>query len=187
MDFIYNRILDKCLECPYKNKNKVYGRSKDKFYSLALMGEAPGKDEDEQGIPFVGKAGKLLNKMLKHLNINRDNVYIFNYLLCRPDNNDFNSVDSMIARHCCFDGFYEEVKFLKNHGTDKILTLGSNATGSFEIFGRMKDIKGKEFSTFTGVKIIPTYHPSYLIRNGIKESCDNTLWKEWEEDFKKCL
>jgi DNA polymerase len=127
---------------------------------LVFMGEAPGADEDRQGIPFVGAAGQLLTKIIEGgLKMRRDDVYIFNILKCRPPGNRPPTPDE--AGNC--RGFLD--RQLDIIQPDFICCLGATAAqnllGSTQSIGRMR---GRTYD-YRGCKVIVTYHPAYLLRN----------------------
>ncbi|MDZ4685439.1 MAG: uracil-DNA glycosylase [Planctomycetaceae bacterium] len=126
---------------------------------LLFIGEAPGADEDRLGEPFVGKAGQLLNDIIKACRIKREDVYICNILRCRPPGNRLPSLDE--AEHCreFLDGQIAVVN------PEYIVCWGScaarNLLGSEEAIGKMR---GK-FYSYGPAKVLCTFHPSYLLRN----------------------
>ena len=127
---------------------------------LMIIGEAPGKDEDLQGKPFVGRSGKLLTQALKECGIERDQIFITNTVKCRPPNNRAPKPDEI--------AFYKKT-FLEHEITiikpTVILTLGATALKTL-------DPDAKEITKVHGTSIpkdsyilIPTYHPAYILRN----------------------
>lgn len=151
--------------CGLHTNNVVWGcgNYKNKF---VFIGEAPGKEEDKIGKPFVGRSGMLLTKCMKKANLNRPLFYITNVVKCRPDNNRKPS-ESEIQK-CSYYLEYE----LRNIKPYLIITLGSTATSYF--------IKNKSMGNIVGrphkiqIKMIPyiiypLYHPSYVLRGGIKK------------------
>ena len=130
---------------------------------IMFIGEGPGADEDEQGIPFVGKAGKLMNQAFKGLGIDRDEVYIANIVKCRPPNNRNPEKDESIA---CLDYLRNQVLVIK---PKIIVLLGSVA---------LKNILGESYGiTKTrgnwivkkNIKYMPTFHPAALLRDEAKK------------------
>ncbi len=126
---------------------------------IMLIGEAPGKEEDEQGRPFIGRSGKLLNACLHRLNINREDVFITNAVKCRPPDNR-KPLPNEIA-------FYKTILLneLKIVRPAIICTLGASALEALihEPFSITK-IRGKLLS-YQGIPLIPTFHPAYVLRN----------------------
>ncbi len=158
--------IRKCRKCRlWKNKkNAVPGEGN---YSAEIMfvGEAPGKTEDEQGKPFVGKAGQLLNEILKRNGIDRKDVYITNVVKCRPPGNRNPLSDEIEA---CFPYLKRQIEIIK---PKIIVTLGNFGTKVIlEMYGfkssSISRIHGKLFSSpLHGVKILPTFHPAACIYN----------------------
>ena len=176
---VFVRSESLCEECPFRGNKRVWGEG-EYFGNIIICGEAPGADEDKQGRPFVGRAGKELDKALREVEIPRRNNWITNVLSCRPPENNFNHSSSVVARNKCYSGFQQEFNFLKSGGKDEfsgfkvIAVLGLNASRYFGIMGSMKEIHGKEFD-WCGYKVIPTYHPSYIIRSHSKEIRDSWI------------
>ena len=161
----------------------VFGKG-NPYASIMFIAEAPGKNEDIQGIPFVGAAGKLLDGLLNAIGLSIDNVYIANILKYRPPNNREPSKDEIIA-HTPY--LIEQIKIIQPR---LIVTLGNYAT-KFILSGcdgeRMESIPG--ISTLHGkekqiviagkdYRVMPMYHPAALIYN-------HELMPAAEEDFKK--
>ena len=130
---------------------------------IMFIGEGPGADEDEQGEPFVGKAGKLMNQAFKGLGIKREEVYIANIVKCRPPNNRTPEKDEAMA---CLDYLRNQVLIIK----PKIIVLMGNTA--------LKNILGDSFGiTKTrgnwivkkDIKYMPTFHPAALLRDEAKK------------------
>jgi DNA polymerase len=130
---------------------------------LMFIGEAPGRDEDAQGVPFVGRAGQLLNKMIAAIDMNREDVYIANILKCRPPDNRVPGADEVEQ---CLPYLEQQIALLR---PAVLCALGlSAAQGLLGTKATMASMRGKTFS-FRGVPLIPTYHPAALLRNpGLK-------------------
>lgn len=152
---------NKCKLCSNRN-NIVFGCG-NKNADLMLIGEGPGADEDIQGIPFVGKAGKLMNAAFDALGINRDDIYIANVVKCRPPNNRNPEKDEEMA---CLDYLRNQVILVK---PKIIVLLGSVA---------LKAILGNEYSITSsrgkwiekkGILYMPTFHPAALLRDEKKK------------------
>jgi DNA polymerase len=126
---------------------------------LMFVGEAPGADEDIQGIPFVGRAGQLLTKMIEAINLTRDQVYIANVIKCRPPGNR-NPEPDEIAQ--CEPFLFRQIEAVK---PKVIVALGSFAAKTLlrseESISRLR---GRIYE-FHGAKLIPTFHPSFLLRS----------------------
>ncbi len=127
---------------------------------LLFLGEAPGADEDAQGVPFVGRSGRLLTDMLeKGMKISRQDVYICNILRCRPpENRNPNSVEA----NCCRPFFEAQIKTVN---PEFICCLGTVAAQNLlQITTPIGKLRGS-FHDWQGYKVLCTYHPSYLLRN----------------------
>ena len=126
---------------------------------LMFVGEAPGADEDAQGIPFVGRAGQLLTKMIEAINLRRDDVYIANVIKCRPPGNR-NPEPDEIAR--CEPFLFQQIDAIR---PKVIVALGSFAAKTLlrsdESISRLR---GRVYD-FHGAQLIPTFHPSFLLRS----------------------
>lgn len=126
---------------------------------IMFIGEAPGKDEDEQGRPFVGRSGKLLNACLHQVNLKREEVFISNIVKCRPPDNR----KPLPAEIACYKPLLiHEIKIVR---PVVLCTLGSSALEALiaEPFSMTK-IRGKRL-IFEGITLIPTFHPAYVLRN----------------------
>jgi DNA polymerase len=131
-----------------------------------FIGEAPGKDEDEQGEPFVGAAGKTLTKMITAMGLTRDDVYIANILKCRPDmpadssGNRKPTHDEMLH---CIPYLLSQIQIIR---PQLIVALGATAVEGLlgEKKVSMTKIRGTLLE-FQGIPLIPTYHPAYLLYN----------------------
>jgi DNA polymerase len=157
--------LEDCKGCAlYKRRaNLVFG-SGSPHAKLMFVGEAPGADEDLQGLPFVGRAGQLLTKMIEAIDMKREDVYIANILKCRPPNNRPPMPEEIAV---CSPFLMKQIKAIR----PKIIC----ALGKFSAQFLLKTdepisaLRGKfreaSFAGIDGVLIMPTYHPAYLLRN----------------------
>ena len=149
-----------CRECDlYRTRtNVVFGAGNPKA-KLMFVGEAPGREEDLQGVPFVGRAGTLLTKIIESIGLKRKDVYIANVLKCRPPGNR-NPLPTEILT--CEDYLMRQIDLIK---PAVICALGKFAAQtllrSTEAISRLRG----NFYDFKGTKLIPTYHPAYLLRN----------------------
>ena len=154
-----NSIKD-CLECPLgkTRKNIVLGMG-DPNADIVFVGEAPGKQEDLQGLPFVGRSGKLLDKMLFSINLSRDDVYILNVLKCRPpDNRD----PSKIEIEKCEPYLKKQLKIIK---PKLIVALGRiSAMTILRTKESLTKMRNQIFD-YEGIDFLVTYHPAALLRN----------------------
>lgn len=133
--------------------------------SLCIIGEAPGFNEDRQGIPFVGKSGKLLDNMLSDVGLERKrDVSILNVVKCRPttENNENRTPTSSELKFCGERWLFKQLKLL----TPKlIVTVGSIALRFFIPSAAVTKYVGNSYDTDFGVKLFVTYHPAYILRN----------------------
>jgi len=126
---------------------------------LMFIGEAPGRDEDLQGEPFVGRAGQLLTDILKAMKLTREEVYIANVIKCRPPENRNPEPDELDA---CRPFLRRQVELIR---PKVIVTLGRFALQSLlEKSYAITSVRG-QWLEYNGVKVMPTYHPAYLLRN----------------------
>ena len=138
--------------------NIVYGVGNPKA-KLVFVGEAPGRDEDQQGIPFVGRAGKLLTKIIEAINLKREDVYICNIIKCRPPENRNPLPEEIEA---CEPFLLKQLESIKPKA---ICTLGKFATQALlKTETPISTLRGI-FQDYHGIPLMPTYHPAYLMRN----------------------
>jgi DNA polymerase len=154
------KVASKCENCELAaGRNSVVFGVGDVSAKLMFIGEAPGRDEDIQGIPFVGRAGQLLNKILDAAGIGRDDVYIANIIKCRPPNNRTPLTSEIEA---CIPYLAKQVGFIKPR---IICTLGLPATQTLlGIRGSMGSMRGKLYRS-RDLRVIPTYHPAAALRD----------------------
>lgn len=143
--------------------NVVFGEG-DVAAKLLVLGEGPGREENEQGKPFVGRSGKLLTKMLEAINLKREEVYICNVVKCRPPDNRKPEADEIQA---CADYLAMQIELISPW---VILTLGATATeallGSGEgITKRRGKVEKYPLENGLFIPVVPSYHPAYLLRN----------------------
>ncbi len=147
----------RCRLCEQRNKI-VFGVGNPKA-DLVFIGEGPGRDEDMQGIPFVGRAGQLLTQMIEAMGLKREQVYIANVVKCRPPENRTPEKDEMAT---CSPFLMRQLDVIK---PKVIVCLGNVAMQTLLATNRsMSSVRGQWFP-FRGSKLLPTYHPAYLLRN----------------------
>ena len=139
---------------------------------LVFVGEGPGYEEDRQGRPFVGAAGQLLTKIIQAMNLRREDVYICNIIKCRPPGNRNPKSAEIDA---CKPYLERQLKVIKPElicalGTFAAQTLLATDTSISKLRG--------EFYDFMGIRILPTYHPAYLLRNPEKK---RDVWKDMKK------
>ena len=136
---------------------------------LMFVGEAPGGDEDIQGIPFVGRAGQLLTKIIEAIGLTRDDVYIANVIKCRPPQNRNPEPDEV---ETCEPFLFRQIDVIK---PKVIVALGKFAAQALlRTDAPISRIRGKVFD-YRGAKLIPTFHPAYLLRN---PSSKREVWED---------
>ena len=149
-----------CMRCPLSGTRTqvVFGAGNPRA-RLMFIGEAPGYDEDRQGLPFVGAAGQLLTKIIEAMRLKREDVYIANCLKCRPPGNR-NPLPLEITS--CHPILSRQIEII---GPEVICALGKFAAqtllGTEEPISRLRG----RFHDFRGIKLMPTFHPAYLLRN----------------------
>lgn len=143
---------------------------------LMLIGEGPGQNEDETGIPFVGKAGQLLNQILAAVNIHRqEDIYICNIVKCRPPQNRAPLPEEMAT---CFPFLKAQIEIIQ---PKLILLAGATALkGVLGIGSGITKLRGQWFDTPYGAKAMPIFHPSYLLRNQSK-AVGSPKWLMWQD------
>ena len=155
----HHRAICNCLKCPLgSTRNQfVYGVGNPKA-QVVFVGEGPGKTEDEIGEPFVGQAGKLLDKILEAINFNRQQVYIANMVKCRPPNNREPLPEEMEA---CNPYLMEQLRLIK---PKLICALGRVAAqGLLKTNASLGKMRG-HWHEFKGMEVLVTYHPAALLR-----------------------
>lgn len=174
-------FINKCKKCTLGNSRKsfVFGAGNPNA-DILIIGEAPGADEDEQGKPFVGRAGKLLTDILKAIKFEREDVFIANILKCRPPNN---RKPLPLEMETCFPYLRKQIELVKPKA---ILLLGLTAAkGILELNLSLTKMRGKVYE-FEGIKTMVTFHPAALLRNpSWKRGCweDVQAFKKLYEDI----
>ena len=166
-----------CKNC----KNIVFGKG-NLHADILFVGEAPGRNEDEQGLPFVGAAGKNLDKLLEKVGLTTDDIYITNILKCRPPMNR-DPLPEEVKMHTPY--LVRQVREMKpkvicslgNHATKFFMAEGDlskidKQPGITSVHGKIKDINFYDLK----IKLIPLFHPAAIIYN-------QNLLKSWEEDM----
>lgn len=179
-------IAAKCQKCPLSKTrtNVVFGHGPVPC-DLMLIGEAPGADEDEQGLPFVGRSGKLLTQILESIGIKRpDNIYIANTLKCRPPEN---RAPLASEQEACWPYLEAQLNLIK----PKILLLAGTPSvkNVLKINEPISKIRGKWFKlegylpagkAGPDLSVMPIFHPSYLLRNPQKTK-GSPKWLTWQD------
>lgn len=159
LEELYDKIHD-CTKCPLsETRTKFVFGAGNPNADVMLIGEAPGAEEDKQGEPFVGRAGKLLTDILKAIDFDREEVYIANILKCRPPNNR-DPLPSEVEK--CKPHLMKQIDLIKPKA---ILCLGRVA--AIELLGKKLTLTKlrEEVYELNGIKVMATYHPAALLRN----------------------
>jgi uracil-DNA glycosylase len=153
--------LGDCTRCPLHKQGRkqiVFGVGNPRA-QLMFIGEAPGADEDQQGEPFVGRAGQLLNNMIKAMGLRREDVYIANIIKCRPPGNRTPERDEC---ETCSPFLMRQIAVIK---PAVIVALGAVAAKALlAINAPMSELRGHWYD-FRGTKLAVTYHPAFLLRD----------------------
>ncbi len=150
-----------CTRCPlaYAGRHKIVFGDGSPAARLMFIGEGPGADEDAQGIPFVGKAGQLLNNMIGAMGLQRDQVYIANIVKCRPPGN---RVPEPVEANTCSQFLLRQIDVVQ---PEVIVALGSTAaTYLLGVKQSLSSLRGRWHSC-RGAKLAVTYHPAFLLRD----------------------
>lgn len=175
--------IDKCRLCELGStrKNTVPGQGCTTA-KIMFVGEAPGADEDEQGIPFIGRAGQLLSKIIAAMGLKRGDVFIGNILKCRPPGNRDPKPEEIVK---CLPYLQKQIETIQ---PEIIVALGAHAAKTLLDTNKpIGQLRGQCHKYYTGIgkppiKFLATYHPAYLLRNYTHE----TRMKIWD-DMKKVL
>ena len=147
-----------CQELASKRTRVVFGTGNPSA-QLVFVGEAPGYDEDKQGLPFVGQAGQLLTKIIESIGLKRENVFICNVLKCRPPGNR-NPLPIEISN--CSPYLFRQLELIR---PKIVCALGTFAAQTLlQTQSPISSLRGR-FYDFRGAKLICTFHPAYLLRN----------------------
>ncbi|HVF91536.1 MAG TPA: uracil-DNA glycosylase [Blastocatellia bacterium] len=165
--------LGECVRCKlHEHRTHIVFGEGDPNARIVFVGEGPGADEDATGRPFIGKAGQLLDKIIAAIGLKREQVYIANIVKCRPPGNRTPERDETST---CEQFLFRQLAFIR---PQVIVALGSPA---FQTILRTRDpitrARG-EWRDWNGVKVMPTFHPAYLLRVPEKK-------REAWEDMKK--
>ena len=149
-----------CTRCAlHKGRNKIVFGDGDPAARLMFVGEGPGADEDAQGLPFVGKAGQLLNNMITAMGLKREEVYIANVVKCRPPGNRTPEPEE---GNTCSPFLFRQIDVVR---PQVLVALG--ATAATYLLGQRQPLAGLRgrVHAFRGMQLIVTYHPAYLLRD----------------------
>jgi len=165
--------LGECTRCKlHKGRNKIVFGDGSVKAKLVFVGEGPGADEDKQGLPFVGRAGKLLTQMIEAMGLQRSDVYICNVVKCRPPGNRQPGPDEVEA---CSPFLFRQLDSLQ---PKVIVCLGATAFQTLLQSNRSISHFRGQWLDFRGYKMLPTYHPAYLLRNPAAKA---DVWKDLQK------
>ncbi|HOX42761.1 MAG TPA: uracil-DNA glycosylase [Myxococcota bacterium] len=153
--------LGECTRCKLHRKRRhiVFGEG-DARARLLVAGEGPGADEDRSGRPFVGEAGQLLERILAAMGLGRERVYICNVVKCRPPSNRQPEEDEVAT---CAPFLERQIEIIR---PSHILCLGATAARRLiGLEGPLGKVRGRFHDHPSGARVMPTYHPAYLLRN----------------------
>jgi DNA polymerase len=157
---IIREEIGECTRCAlHKGRNKLVFADGSANARLMFVGEGPGADEDAQGLPFVGRAGQLLNNMITAMGLQREEVYIANVVKCRPPGNRTPEPEEA---NTCSPFLFRQIDVV---GPEVIVALG--ATAATYLLGQRQPLAGLRgrVHSFRGTKLIVTYHPAFLLRD----------------------
>ena len=165
--------LGECTRCKlHKTRNNIVFGDGNPKAELVFVGEGPGHDEDMQGLPFVGRAGKLLTQMIEAMGLQRKDVYICNVVKCRPPENRLPEKDEVAA---CSPYLLRQLDAI---APKVIVCLGACAAQTLLETNRgISNFRG-QWLEFRGRKLMATYHPAYLLRN---PSAKSEVWKDLQK------
>ncbi|HKV63127.1 MAG TPA: uracil-DNA glycosylase [Candidatus Acidoferrum sp.] len=165
--------LGECTRCKlHKTRHTIVFGDGNPKAELVFVGEGPGADEDAQGLPFVGRAGKLLTQMIEAMGLQRKDVYICNVVKCRPPENRQPEEDEVKA---CSPFLFRQIDVI---APKAIVCLGATAAKTLLQTNRgISQFRG-EWLEFRGRKLMATYHPAYLLRNPPAKS---EVWKDLQK------
>jgi DNA polymerase len=165
--------LGDCTRCKlHKGRNKIVFGDGNPKAELVFVGEGPGADEDAQGLPFVGRAGKLLTQMIEAMGLQRKDVYICNVVKCRPPENRLPEKDEVAT---CSPFLLRQIDAI---APKVIVCLGSVAVQTLlETHRGVSQFRG-QWLEFRGRKLLATYHPAYLLRN---PNAKGEVWKDLQK------
>jgi len=169
------RRVETCSSCGLcsTRKKTVFGQGSETS-PVVFVGEGPGADEDEQGVPFVGRAGKLLTRILQSVGIERESVFITNVVKCRPPQNRTPMADEMMA---CTPFLEAQLALLR---PKIVVCLGKTpAKWLLKSSEGISALRGRWFA-WRGIDLFPMFHPSYLLRNESKKkgSPKDLTWQD---------
>lgn len=165
--------IGECVRCPlYQGRTKIVHTEGNAQARLMFVGEAPGADEDASGRPFVGRAGQLLNKIIEAIGMRRDDVLIGNVNRCRPPGNRTPTIEEAKT---CKPFLLRDINVVR---PEVVVVMGNTAMKNLlDTKEGITKLRG-QFQDYNGIKVMPTFHPAYLLRDPSKK-------RETWDDMKK--
>jgi len=176
LNALWEKKVDGCTRCKLSEcgRNKIVFGEGSATADIMFIGEGPGRDEDLQGRPFVGRAGKKLTEIIEAMKLSRDDVYIANIVKCRPPGNRNPEADEVTS---CIPFLHKQIEIIK---PKVICALGSvSAQTLLEVDTPISKMRG-QFFEFHGVPLMPTFHPAYLLRNYTPET-RRKVWNDMQK------
>lgn len=170
-------VVSQCTRCGLckQRTQTVFARGTGSS-GVCFVGEGPGADEDAQGLPFVGKAGQLLDRMILAMGFQRDEVYVCNVVKCRPPDNRKPEIDEMAA---CLPYLQEQLQLIR---PQVIVALGATAVqGLLGTTEGITRLRGK-WKRFGEIDVMPTFHPAYLLRT---PAAKREVWEDLQEVMRR--
>ena len=165
--------LGECTRCRlHERRHKIVFGTGTPAAKLVFVGEGPGADEDAQGLPFVGRAGKLLNQMIEAMGLKREDVYICNVVKCRPPENRAPEKDEVAT---CSPYLMRQIDAIR---PQVIVCLGSIAAQTMLSTNQGISRFRGQWLEFRGTRLLATYHPAYLLRN---PAAKPEVWKDLQK------
>ncbi len=172
---LLNIQMSSCISCELsKSRTQVVPGDYGPKRGICFIGEGPGRDEDLQGRPFVGRSGKLLDQMLEMIGLKRTMVSVLNIVKCRPPNN---RAPLPLEMQICGSSWLERQLELLQPSI--MVTLGSVPLRYFFPSKRISSVKGELLFLSDGTPLFPMFHPAYILRNG------SLAMEEYRKDFEK--
>lgn len=168
-----------CQKCPHlcQSRTQVVFGSGNPQAQILFIGEAPGASEDKQGIPFCGMSGKILNELLQTINLSREDIFITNTILCRPENNRNPKPEEV---ENCRDRLDQVIRIMQ---PKVIVTIGNFATERILSKKGIQSLRGKVFQTRINeqeIDVVPIIHPANFLYQGR----NSQLWEIMKQDFR---
>jgi uracil-DNA glycosylase family 4 len=180
LDELWSKSVDGCTACKLAGlgrTNIVFGEGNPNA-DLLFVGEGPGRDEDIQGKPFVGRAGQKLNDIIKAMGLSRDDVYIANIVKCRPPENRNPEPDEI---NTCIGYLNQQIDIIK---PKVICSLGAiSAHTLLNVKTPISKLRG-HFHDYNGTPLMPTFHPAYLLRNYTPQT-RKLVWEDMQQIMAK--